>query len=108
MTTSVLLRPQVVPVGRTELRQDQRRVLRKAKGCTVVIVQGPNNDEEEKYILDKQYFDELLEKFESLVETLQITSNRKLFNQILSVADTLEENLRLGKLHSFEEAFEEE
>jgi hypothetical protein len=42
-----------------------------------------------------------------VVETLEITSDQKFFKQILSAADNLEENARLGKLHSFEEAFGE-
>ena len=38
-------------------------------------------------------------------ETLEITSDRKLFQQIMNAAATLEDDTRLGKLHSFEEAF---
>jgi hypothetical protein len=47
-------------------------------------------------------------KLESLAETLEIALDRKLFNQILAAADTLEEDLRLGKLHSLEDAFAED
>ncbi|MBI3668142.1 MAG: hypothetical protein HY236_18235 [Acidobacteria bacterium] len=107
MSTAGLMQPQIITVRRTELRQHQPALLRKAKGRTVLVVKGPADAEEDKYILDKQYFDQLLEKFASLVETLQIMADRKLFGQILTVADTLEEDLRLGKLHSFEEAFDE-
>lgn len=45
---------------------------------------------------------------DSLRETLEIAMDRKLFQQILAAADTLEQDLRAGKLHSLEEAFEEE
>lgn len=45
---------------------------------------------------------------EAVVETLEIAMDRKLFNQILAAADTLEDDLRLGKLHSLEDAFAEE
>jgi len=34
--------------------------------------------------------------------------DRKLFNQILATADSLEEDVRQGKLHSLEEAFPED
>jgi len=40
------------------------------------------------------------------IETLEIASDQKLFQQILGSAPNLDENLRLRKLHSFEEAFE--
>ena len=108
MSTAALMHPQVIAVKRTDLRQKQPSVLRKAKGRTVLAIKGPSKDGDEKYILDKQYFDELLGKYASLVETIQIMADRKLFNQILAAAGTLEEDLRLGKLHSFEEAFAEE
>ena len=45
---------------------------------------------------------------DSLLETLEITRDRKLLDQLLAAADTLEEDLRLGKLHSLEGAFSEE
>ena len=44
----------------------------------------------------------------SAMETLEIAMDRKLFNQILAAADTLDEDLRLGKLHSLEDAFAED
>ena len=47
-------------------------------------------------------------KRDSCVETQEITKDRRLFNQILIAADTLKEDLRLGKLHSLEDAFAEE
>ena len=47
-------------------------------------------------------------KRESLDETQEIATDRKLFNQILAARDTLEEDLRLGKLHSLYDAFAEE
>jgi hypothetical protein len=47
-------------------------------------------------------------KLESRYETQEIAMDRKLFDQILAARDTLEEDLRLGKLHSLEEAFAEE
>ena len=59
-------------------------------------------------VLDRQFFEEIRGKLEGLVETLEIAMDRKLFNQILAAADSLEEDLRLGKLHSLEEAFAEE
>ena len=34
-------------------------------------------------------------------------SDQKLFPQIMMAADTLDDDLRLGRLHSFEEAYEE-
>jgi hypothetical protein len=54
---------------------------------------------------DVQMASTVLVQAKRLVETLEIAMDRKLFNQILAGADTLEEDLRLGKLHSLEKAF---
>jgi len=44
-------------------------------------------------------------RMRSLLETLEIMADRKLFSQILRAAETLKSDLRQGKLHNFEEAF---
>src|SRR6266852_7907480 len=97
----------MLEVNRSELRQHQRRWLKKARGQRVLLIKS-NDSEEEKVVLDRQYFEEIRKQLGSLVETLEIAMDRKLFNQILAAADTLEEDLRLGKLHSLEDAFAEE
>jgi len=39
----------------------------------------------------------------SLAETLEIMANQKLFAQILGAASSLRQDVKHGKLHSFEE-----
>ena len=97
----------IFEVNRSDLRQHQSKWLKKVRGQHMLLIKS-NDAEEEKVVLDKQYFDEIHKKLESLVETLEIAMDRKLFNQILAAADTLEEDLRLGKLHSLEDAFAED
>jgi uncharacterized protein YicC (UPF0701 family) len=107
MTVSSLTRPHHIRVNRSDLRQKQRETLDRAKGNTVVVISATDR-EEEKLVLDKKYFEEIVLKLRSLAETLEITMDRKLFGQILRAATSLEEDTRRGKLHSFEEAFKEE
>jgi len=78
-----------------------------ARGNQVVVISA-THEEDEKLLLDKRYFEELVQRLRSTIETLEITSNQKLFKQILASVEDLEKNTRLGNLHSFEEAFEEE
>ena len=106
MSAMALMQPEMIPVNRSELRQNQRALLKRARGRTVLLVRA-NDAEEERIVLDKEYFDQMQQKFESMLETLEIAMDRRLFNQILAAADTLEEDLRLGKLNSLEEAFGE-
>jgi hypothetical protein len=107
MSATALTHAEMLEVNRSDLRQNQSLWLKKARGQRVLLVKS-NDKEDEKIVLDKQYFDEIRKKLESVVETLEIAMDRKLFNQILAAADTLEEDLRLGKLHSLEDAFAED
>ncbi|MFZ0635802.1 MAG: hypothetical protein WA755_07195 [Candidatus Acidiferrales bacterium] len=107
MTVLTLNRPEPKIVNRSELRQKQSATLRMARGNQVVLISAPH-EEDEKLLLDKKYFDEIVQKLRAVIETLEIMSDQKLFKQIVGVAQTLEEDTRLGRLHSFEEAFGEE
>jgi 1-deoxy-D-xylulose 5-phosphate reductoisomerase len=104
MTIRSLIQPRTVRVNRSDLRQKQRETLRQAKQNTVVVISA-NDPADEKLLIDKNYFDDLVQRFRSLVETLEITADQKLFDQILKAAPSLREDARLGKLHSFDEAF---
>jgi len=104
MPVSSLTKPNWIKVKRTELRQKQRAILKRAKGRTVVLIAGAD-EEEEKLVIDKEYFDEVLRKLRAAMETLSITMDEKLFGQIMAAAKTLDGDIRLGKLKSFEEAF---
>ena len=107
MDSAALTKPEMIGISRTELRQNQSALLRRARGRNVLLIKS-NDETEEKVVLDRQYFDEIRKQLEAVVETLEIAMDRKLFNQILQAADTLEEDLRLGKLHSLEDAFAED
>ena len=106
MTTAARL-PKSITVRRSQLRQDQSSVLRKATGEHVVIVSATSEDEE-KYIVDKHYFEDLLKQLRSAIETLEITADTRLFANLLEASETIDEDLRLGKLYNFEEVIEED
>ncbi|MGB7283619.1 MAG: hypothetical protein WBE13_15235 [Candidatus Acidiferrum sp.] len=106
MTVKRLTRPERHTVKRSELRQNQSATLRLARGHNVVVISA-THEEDEKLLLDKKYFDELIGNLRSVAETLEIIADQKFFTQILSAGENLGENARLGKLRSFEEAFGE-
>jgi hypothetical protein len=107
MTALALTRPQRITVNRSDFRDEQSKYLRKASGNTVVQVMG-RGEEEQRYLVDKVYLDEIIEKLQSAMETLHVMKDQRLFSQILKASETIDENIRLGKLHSFEEAFGED
>jgi hypothetical protein len=96
--------PEFIEVNRSELRQNQSSLLRKAKGRTVLVISAPQEGEE-KIVLDRAYFDDLAAKLRAAIETLAITTDKRLFSRILAAAETLDTDVRKRKLHSFEEAF---
>ncbi|MBI4473395.1 MAG: hypothetical protein HY646_12060 [Acidobacteria bacterium] len=96
--------PKTIEVNRSKLRQDQSNVLKKAIGKSVVVVKA-TSDDAEKYIVDKEYFEEIIRQWRSAVETLEIAADTRLFNNLLRIAGTIDKDLREGKLHTFEEAF---
>lgn len=104
MGAPALTQAKRIPVSRSDLRSNQRAILRQVTGSTVVLVRG-NDEGDEKIVVDRAYFDEVLKRLKSLRETLEITMDQKLFPRLLAVADKLDENVRLGKLHSIDEAF---
>lgn len=106
MSVKALTRPERKTVNRSELRQKQRATLRMARGNQVVVISA-NDEEDEKLLLDKKYFEAIVSQLRSLIETLEIINDQKLFKQILGADGSLERDTRLGKLHSFEEAFGE-
>jgi hypothetical protein len=104
MATINLALPERVKVNRSQLRQSQSKILRQAKGRTIIEIPGWT-EEDGKYVVDKRYFDEVLRRLRATVETLEITADPKLFGQILRAARTIDDDARRGKLHSFDEAF---
>ena len=99
--SSSALAPEKISVSRSEFRQNLSTFLDKTAGNTVVVVKTGRGDVE-KYVVDNQYFEELLKRLKAALETLEITSDPKLYARILRAA----EHLQQDKLHSFEEAFE--
>jgi hypothetical protein len=105
--SAALTHPQKIRVNRTDLRDNQSKYLREASGNKILEVSG-RAGEEERYIVDKLYLDEVLRKLKAMHETLEILKDQKLFGQIVRASKTIDEDIRLGKLHSFEEAFGED
>ena len=106
MTMSALTSPRIEKVNRSKLRQNQKATLQKAKGRTVLLIPA-RGQEQERLVLDRKYFEEILGGLRAAVETLEITMDQRLFRQVLAAARTLEGDVRRGKLRSIEEVFGE-
>ena len=107
MSTLEKTNPKKLRVNRTQFRDNLRAMLDQAQDSTVIEISA-NDVNDEKLLLDKRYFDLLVNRLNSLVETLEITTDRRLFGQIMRAASTLGDDIAQGKLHSFDEAFSED
>ena len=85
-------------VSATELRDHFKDYLKKAKGGHVVLVE--NRRQDPKYIVDKEWFDNLMRDVKSAMATLEILADRSLTERLLSLATTIDEGLRTGRLHT--------
>src|ERR1019366_5887093 len=92
-------------VSATSLRSRLKGYMKEAKGDKVVLIE--NRRQESKYLVDKEWLDTLMRERESILATLEILADRELTNRLLKLAETVDEDLRAGKLHTMEEVFGE-
>ena|SRR5215831_6649391 len=90
-------------ISATELPDHFKNCLKKAKGGNVVLVE--NRRQDPKYIVDKEWFDNLMRDVKSAMATLEILADRNLTERLLRLSTTIEEDLRSGTLHTMEEVF---
>ena len=95
----------VKKVSVTTLRGRLKTHMKEAKGGQIILIE--NRRQESKYLVDKGWLDSLIRERESILATLEILANRELTNRLLKLAETVDEDIRTGSLHTMEEVFGE-
>jgi len=95
----------VKKVSVTTLRGRLKGYMKQAKGRNVVLIN--NRRQESKYLVDKDWLDTVMRERESILATLQVLADRELTNRLLKLAETVDEDVRAGRLHTMEEVFGE-
>jgi hypothetical protein len=94
-------------VTATALRGDLSRNLKAAKGARVVLIE--NRRQPAKYLVDKDYFDELMRERESIAATLEILADQELAARLMSLGKTIdrdvEKDAEKKRLLTLEEVF---
>jgi PHD/YefM family antitoxin component YafN of YafNO toxin-antitoxin module len=90
-------------VSATSLRGRLKTYMNAAKGGKVVLIE--NRRQESKYLVDKDWLDTLVRERESILATLEVLADRELTNRLLILAETIDEDVRAGRLHAMEEVF---
>jgi len=90
-------------VSATAFREHLRECLRAARKEQVVLIE--NRRQQAKYLVDKNWLDELLRERESILATLEILLDRELTERLLNTARTIDEDIQAGRLRTMEEVF---
>jgi PHD/YefM family antitoxin component YafN of YafNO toxin-antitoxin module len=90
-------------VSATSLRGRLKTYMKAAKGGKVVLIE--NRRQESKYLVDKEWLDAVMRERESILATLEVLADRDLTSRLLKLAETLDEDVRAGSLHTMEEVF---
>ncbi len=93
-------------VSATEFRDHLRDYLRVVKDDRVVLVE--NRRQKAKYVVDKDWLDNLIREQQSILATLEVLADRELTERLLRTAQTVEDDIRAGRLKTMEEVFGEE
>ncbi len=93
----------VKEVSATKLRDHFRRYLKQAKDEKVILIS--NRRQEPKYLVDKEWLDDLIRERQSVMATLEILIDRKLTDRLLKLAQTIGADVEAGRLHTMEEVF---
>jgi hypothetical protein len=93
----------VKKVSATTLRSGLKGYMKQASGGKVVLIE--NRRQESKYLVDKEWLDTLMRERESILATLEVLADRELTNRLLKLAETIDGDVRAGRLHTMEEVF---
>jgi PHD/YefM family antitoxin component YafN of YafNO toxin-antitoxin module len=95
----------VKKVSATSLRGRLKTYMKQARGGKVVLIE--NRRQDSKYLVDKEWLDSVMRERESILATLEILADRDLTNRLLKLAETLDKDVRAGRLHTMDEVFAE-
>jgi hypothetical protein len=84
-------------VSATNFRDRLNDCTRKTKGSAVTLVE--NRRQEARYFVDKEWFDAQIREHESIKATFEILADRHLTAQLLKLAETIDDDVRTGKIH---------
>lgn len=87
----------------TRLRGNLSKSLKAASGANLVLVE--NRRQKPKYLVDKQWLDALLRERESLLATLEVLADRELADRLMSTAQTVDADLKAGRLRTMQDVF---
>lgn len=87
----------VKKVSTTAFRDNLKDCTKKTKGSAVTLVE--NRRLEAKYFVDKEWLDSLVRELVSVKATFEILTDRELTSHLIRLAETIDDDVRSGRLH---------
>lgn len=92
-------------VTASQLRSGLKRNLKSATSTNLVLIE--NRRQPSKYLVDKEFFDSLIEERDSIAATLEILADRDLTDRLLSLSKTVDDDLAANRLLTTTDVFGE-
>jgi hypothetical protein len=92
-------------VTASDFRDRLKQCLRDAKDNKVVLIE--NRRQPSKYLVDKEFLDDLLREQGSILATLEILCDRELTNRLLNLSNTIDSDFADGRLLTTADVFGE-
>ncbi|MGA2299199.1 MAG: hypothetical protein ABSG77_00740 [Candidatus Acidiferrum sp.] len=90
-------------VSASDLRDSLKDYLKAAKDNRVVLIE--NRRQAAKYLVDKDFLDNLLEERESILATLEILFDRDLTNRLMRLSKTIDRDFATRRLLTTADVF---
>ncbi len=97
----------VTRVTRSELRQNQSKVLSRVSKARRLLITSRLKDDRPIYLVDQAYLDELTQELESLIETLDILMDQPLTERLQRLKSQVMRSPKSITLIPFDKAFSE-
>jgi hypothetical protein len=95
----------VKKVSATDLRDKLKHYLHEARANRVLLVE--NRRQSPKYVVDKEFLDNIISEREAIIATLEILSDRALADRLLKLSKTIDEDVAAGRLLTTADIFGE-
>jgi hypothetical protein len=95
----------VKKVTATDLRDSLKDCLKDARANKVVLIE--NRRQPSKYLVDKDFFDTLVNERDSIIATLEILVDRGLTDRLLNLSKTIDSDFAAGRLLTTVDVFGE-
>lgn len=95
----------VKKISATDLRERLKDHLKEARANKVLLVE--NRRQDSKYLVDKEFLDDLVKEREAVIATLEILADRNLTDRLLNLSKTIDDDVAAGRLLTMAEVFGE-